>query len=70
MSILWFLVKIVNKTWMDASHHTANRCRCRDSYESLVRFEYLDIMGLFETGWIVYPHTTSGRDFGYPAERT
>lgn len=68
MNTLWFLVKIVNETWMIASHHIAKRYGETFLFNDrpLERFEYLDVMGLFETGWIVYNHTRSGHDFGYP----
>ena len=55
---------MMNEIWVIASQHIAEQCR--DSIRSLEKFEYLDIMGLFETGWIVYSHTISGHDFGYP----
>ncbi len=53
---------------MTASHHIAKRYGETFLFNDrpLERFEYLDVMGLFETGWIVYNHTRSGHDFGYP----
>ena len=45
----------MNKRWIEASHHEANRCR-QNSWivDGLDIFEYLDTMGLFETGWMIY----------------
>lgn len=63
VSILWFLVKMMNENWIQASRNIAHRPR---SERALQRFEYLDIMGLFETGWMVFDHKWGGHEFGYP----
>lgn len=45
---------IMNKTWIEASHCEANRCRQSSWIGKLGRSDYLDTIGLFETGWIIY----------------
>lgn len=54
----------MNKRWIQDSQIVA--ARFQSSNEYLERFEYLDIMGLFETGWMVYNHTIGSNTFGYP----
>lgn len=57
-------IPAMNEIWMIASRSVAHRPQPNRALE---RFEYLDIMGLFETGWMVYPHKNNSRfDFGYP----
>ncbi|KKM70270.1 hypothetical protein LCGC14_1442420 [marine sediment metagenome] len=61
----------MNKQWMIASNNVAAQMRDWDG--SLARFQYLDLIGLYETSWIVYPHTSdpirSHREFGYPRQK-
>ncbi|KKK55384.1 hypothetical protein LCGC14_3075050, partial [marine sediment metagenome] len=46
---------MMNKLWIEHSHYEADRCR-KSSWiaDGLDRFEYLDTIGLFETGWMIY----------------
>lgn len=53
----------MNENWIRASHNIARRGGLKRAPQ---RFEYLDIMGLFETGWMVFDHAWSGHEFGYP----
>lgn len=53
----------MNENWIEASRNIARRSRPDRDQQ---RFEYLDIMGLFETGWMVFDHKWGGHDFGYP----
>lgn len=65
VSILWFPAKMMNENWIQASHNVA--CRPRRRQPAPLLFEYLDIMGLFETGWMIFDHNWLGGDqFGYP----
>lgn len=54
----------MNKRWIEACQRVAN-VQHRGN-RPLERFECLDVMGLFETGWMVYCHPDSGHYFGYP----
>ncbi len=61
----------MNKLWIEDSHYHAGRYR--RSFFSLTRkgehlptYEYLDVIGLFETCWMTYPHDISTTDYGYP----
>ena len=60
----------MNKSWIEASHYEANRCR-QSSWiaDGLDKYEYLDAMGLFETGWMTYNFDTYDEEkdkYGYP----
>lgn len=59
----------MNKTWIEASHCEANRCR-QSSWiaDGLDKSEYLDTMGLFETGWMIYDFDVHDEkdEYGYP----
>lgn len=60
----------MNKRWIQASHFEADRCR-ENSWidDGLDRFEYLDTIGLFETGWIIYDfdkYKNERNKYGYP----
>lgn len=60
---------MMNKQWIIASNNVAERIRELFQLQlkhNLENIEYLDLMGLYETGWIVYPHHHAGHDFGYP----
>ncbi|KKM70271.1 hypothetical protein LCGC14_1442430 [marine sediment metagenome] len=66
VSILWFLAKMMNENWIEASFRCAKRCCDGTFTSSLTRFEYLDAVGLFETSWMIFDHTSSDNGFGYP----
>jgi len=57
----------MNETWIHASHYNAKRNQGRRGSKYLARFEYLDVMGLFETGWLVFNH--NGTEYGYPTKK-
>ena len=48
----------MNKEWIEASHYHAHRYRRNFLHygeeHSLPIYEYLDAIGLFETGWMIY----------------
>jgi len=52
----------MNKLWIEASHSVAKRCQ-HNSWiaDGLDRYEYLDTIGLFETGWMTYDFDAYGR---------
>ncbi len=65
----------MNEQWIEASHYHAGRYR--RSFFSLTRkgehlptYEYLDVMGMYETGWMVYDFDTydeyERNKYGYP----
>ena len=60
----------MNKAWITISQESADAYRSGytfsdDEYEETVRIiRTLDVMGLFETCWLVFKHTNS--QFGYP----
>ena len=60
----------MNKQWIHASHIEASRCRKSPWIaDGLNILEYLDTMGLFETGWMIYDFNTyhdEKRKYGYP----
>ena len=56
----------MNENWIKASFHVGNRCRNGVFARPLELFEYLDVMGLFETSWMVFDHEWGGSKFGYP----
>ena len=53
----------MNENWVNASYNIAHRPRPERAVQ---RFEYLDIIGLYETGWMVFDHEWGGSKFGYP----
>jgi len=58
----------MNKLWIEASHYEA-KCYRRNSRiaDGLDRYEYLDIIGLFETGWMITDHRLFRKgQYGYP----
>ncbi|KKK55385.1 hypothetical protein LCGC14_3075060 [marine sediment metagenome] len=61
----------MNKQWIEDSHLNVERCRMESWHEDgLDRFEYLDIIGLYETCWMVfdfddYTEHDKGH-YGYP----
>lgn len=59
----------MNKQWIIASNNVAAQMRNWDG--SLAKFQYLDLIGLYETGWIVYTHSSidANPDFGYPGPK-
>lgn len=63
-NILWSLAKTMNKNWIEASRNVAQSCQ--DSEEPLKKYEYLDVMGLFETDWMIFDHLAHLADYGYP----
>jgi len=63
----------MNKQWIEASHYHANHYRRVFSLGKEggrpPTYEYLDVIGLFETGWIIYDFDkyNDERDkYGYP----
>jgi len=57
----------MNKRWIEASHYEANQ----NSWiaDGLDRYEYLDTIGLFETGWMIYDFDIYDEEkdkYGYP----
>jgi len=56
----------MNERWIKASFRSATHCRAGIFTCPLDLFEYLDMVGLFETGWMIFDHTNAGSDFGYP----
>ena len=59
----------MNKQWVQDSHYEANRCRKLSGYrvDDLDIYEYLDIIGLFETGWMITDHRLFRKgQYGYP----
>lgn len=60
----------MNKLWIEASHYEAKRCR-QNSWIAygLDKYEYLDTIGLFETGWMTYDFDEYDEEkdkYGYP----
>ena len=60
----------MNKLWIEHSYYDAI-LRCEDDpligIDKLAQFEYLDVMGLYETSWMVYEHEKQAKDeYGYP----
>jgi len=63
-------ILIMNKLWIDHGYNTASRCREDLLNHTIVlrRFECLDVIGLFETCWMIYEHHNNrDRDYGYPS---
>lgn len=60
----------MNENWIEASFRSGNHCRNSTFTRPLELFEYLDTVGLFETSWMVYSHSSTGLHFGYPIKRT
>lgn len=59
----------MNKLWVEHGYNTSSRCRKDLLNHNIVlqRFEYLDVIGLFETCWIIYEyHNNKDRNYGYP----
>jgi len=65
----------MNKQWIEASHFHARSYSRRiflsdsEEYRRHPTYEYLDIMGLFETGWMIYDFDTYANEkikYGYP----
>ncbi len=65
-------IPTMNKQWIEASHYHARLYREPAPFSGDKRyyiFEYLDVMGLFETSWMVYDFDKYERErskFGYP----
>jgi len=60
----------MNKKWIKDSHKSANYFRGgrrghHDSDEKLRLIRILDVIGMFETSWLVFDHTNKSR-YGYP----
>ena len=66
-------ILVMNNLWIEDSHYEANRCRKRISHDidTLDKFEYLDMMGLFETCWMIHDfddYTEHDKNhYGYPS---
>lgn len=63
----------MNKLWVEHSHDSAECCRedLLDNYsvDFLEKFEYLDVIGLFETSWMIYDHRPAADGaYGYPSD--
>jgi len=60
----------MNKLWIEHGYNTVSRCRKELSNQTIVLrgFEYLDVIGLFETSWMIYPHHNNfnPNNYGYP----
>ncbi len=59
----------MNEEWIEASHFHARLYRRSSGNERHYMYEYLDAMGLFETGWMIYDfdkHIRERSKFGYP----
>lgn len=59
----------MNKIWIEHSHNSAEYCRddfLDEEDDDLEWFEYLDIIGLFETSWLIYGHHKERPEYGYP----
>jgi len=56
----------MNNKWIDASHESSENYKSNLSglNEEMYLMRVLDIVGLFETGWIVFNHIDDR--FGYP----
>lgn len=65
---------LMNKQWIQDSHLSVERCRKESWHEDddgLDRFEYLDMIGLYETCWMIldfddYTEHDKGH-YGYPS---
>lgn len=55
----------MNKLWIEHSHDDSTLHREEYNIKRLSRFEYLDMVGLLETSWMIYEHT-GRRKYGYP----
>ncbi len=53
---------------MIASCNVAGTVRTYGDNISLDEYEYLDVMGLFETGWMVFDHLNHPANYGYPRD--
>ena len=60
----------MNKTWIKASFHSAGHSRGGPLIPPLNLIEYLDMVGLFETSWMIFDHSKAGSDFGYPDKKS
>ena len=49
-------IPIMNKLWIEDSHNEAANSRENLEYDGIAftRIKYLDVLGLFETCWMVY----------------
>jgi len=58
----------MNEKWIRASHESADNYKSKLSGigETMYIIRVLDIVGLFETSWIVFDHIDSR--FGYPLD--
>jgi len=59
----------MNELWIEHSHDEADSSRENLGYDGITftKIKYLDIMGLFETCWMVYG-CESHYGYGYPNE--
>lgn len=62
----------MNELWIEHSHYSSNCCLedFLDNHNTdLEQFEHLDVMGLFETSWMIYPYHNdqeNNNSYGYP----
>lgn len=66
VNILWFLVKMMNKQWIEASYIIGDIHRIEHGI--ITKVSYLDILGLFESSWMIFEYTNRDHEieFGYP----
>jgi len=58
----------MNERWIEHSHDDALIQRRDDplfSADELSRYEYLDMLGLFESSWMIFDHDNNS-GYGYP----
>ena len=59
----------MNERWIEDSHDNAKCCRevvLNCGSVGLEKFECLDIVGLFETSWMIYQCHEGENKYGYP----
>jgi len=64
----------MNEEWIKASHYHAAHFRTTflpggEEYIRYPLYEYLDVMGMYETGWIIYDfdkYKNERSKYGYP----
>ena len=63
---------LMNKLWINHSYYSAECCLddfLDNNNTNLEQFEHLDVMGLFETSWMIYPYHNdqiNKNHYGYP----
>ena len=62
----------MNNLWIGHSHESAEYVRddfLDNSVDDLKWFEYLDVIGCFETSWMIYEFHPNKIEYGYPNEQ-